>query len=532
MNTYYTLIYLIQEWKRSLPGTYFMEALSSRKNTLALYFEPASDSGNNQPAVLLVSVDPRRTAAFIDRYREPRRANTAVFFSELSGKKLNNIELADGDRYIRFVFDEGKEVVLLLYSSKANIIFAENGMVKEAFKREQELVGLPVPKPSPAQSMDLTEGKPDRILFARQPLLPRTVVRHWMKIHDKSQLSAAQLKSEADKLDELLRSGAWPHVSPEYGFSLLNPRELGNTESVAMESVNQAVAKAFFVNVRQQDFSTRKNNLETRFSRALDKVFRSLNELQGLDKTLEKAAYWEEAGHLLMANPKLVPDGDNVVLDDFYNPGKQRTVPVNQTLNMVKNAQEYYEKARAARQRHAASAERISRLERKQDKIQAFYDELKQIHYPAELDKWIKRHEEDLRLFGLSREEGPQNSHPYRKVMISGYEVRIGKNATSNDELLRISHKEDIWLHARGVSGSHVIIVMDKKTGMPPKPVVEQAAAYAAFFSKGKGSSLHPVIFTKRKYVRKPKGAAPGAVKIDREQVVLVPPVEPGFSEE
>ncbi|KPQ00629.1 MAG: putative RNA-binding protein homologous to eukaryotic snRNP [Bacteroidetes bacterium HLUCCA01] len=531
MNTFYTLIYLIQEWKRSLQGTYFVEALSSRKNTLVLYFQSATDPGN-EPVPLMVSVDPRRTAAFIDRYREPRRANTAVFFSALSGAKLIDVKLAEADRYIRFVFEGDSELILMLYSSKANVIFSDTGTVREAFKREQELAGLPVPPPSPAQSKDVSEGKPDRIMFARQPLLPRTVVRHWMKIHEKEQLTAEQLRGEADKLDKILRSGANPHVSPAYGFSTLSPLELGNPEVPVLESVNQSVAKAFYTQVRQQDFSVRKSNLETRFTKTLDKINRSLSELQGLDKTLEKAAYWEEVGHLLMANPQVLPDGDTVELDDFYNPGSRRTVPVDRTLSMVKNAQEYYDKARAARQRHGASTQRIGRLEQKISKIEALNDELRQIHYPAELDKWIKRREEDLRHFGLNRDMGPQSSLPYKKAYLSGYEIRIGKNASSNDELLRISHKEDIWLHARGVSGSHVIIVMDKKTGMPPKPVVEQAASYAAFFSKGKGSSLHPVIFTKRKYVRKPKGGAPGAVNVDKEQVVLVAPGDPGVSEE
>ena len=96
-----------------------------------------------------------------------------------------------------------------------------------------------------------------------------------------------------------------------------------------------------------------------------------------------------------------------------------------------------------------------------------------------------------------------------------------------NDELLKLSHKEDLWLHARGVPGSHVIIQMNRKNDFPPTNIIEKAAEIAAFYSKAKGSSLVPVIFTKRKYVRKGKGLPPGAVFVDKEDVVLVKPTEP-----
>ena len=59
---------------------------------------------------------------------------------------------------------------------------------------------------------------------------------------------------------------------------------------------------------------------------------------------------------------------------------------------------------------------------------------------------------------------------------------------------------------------------------MIPRPVLEKAAALAAWNSKGKTESLCPVIYTERKYVRKPKGAAPGQVVVDKEQVIMVKP--------
>jgi predicted ribosome quality control (RQC) complex YloA/Tae2 family protein len=105
------------------------------------------------------------------------------------------------------------------------------------------------------------------------------------------------------------------------------------------------------------------------------------------------------------------------------------------------------------------------------------------------------------------------------------YEVWVGRNAKQNDALtFRHARKYDLWMHARGVAGSHVVLRLPNRDARPGKPILEQAAAIAAYFSKAQGSSLVPVIVTPRKYVRKPKGAATGAVAVEREDVLLVEP--------
>jgi predicted ribosome quality control (RQC) complex YloA/Tae2 family protein len=81
-----------------------------------------------------------------------------------------------------------------------------------------------------------------------------------------------------------------------------------------------------------------------------------------------------------------------------------------------------------------------------------------------------------------------------------------------------------LWLHAKDVSGSHVIIKYQAGKNFP-EPVIERAAGLAAFFSKLRTDSLCPVIVTPKKYVRKPKGLPEGAVVVDREKVLMVVPI-------
>ncbi|MDX1548798.1 MAG: NFACT RNA binding domain-containing protein [Rhodothermales bacterium] len=118
---------------------------------------------------------------------------------------------------------------------------------------------------------------------------------------------------------------------------------------------------------------------------------------------------------------------------------------------------------------------------------------------------------------------------PFRRFDLGGgYEVWVGRNARQNDALtFRHARKHDLWMHARGVPGSHAVLRLPNRDAEPPPPLLHRAAAIAAYFSKAQGSSLVPVMVAPRKHVRKPKGAAPGAVVVEREAVVLVEPALP-----
>ncbi|MFN4993514.1 MAG: NFACT RNA binding domain-containing protein, partial [Bacteroidota bacterium] len=112
---------------------------------------------------------------------------------------------------------------------------------------------------------------------------------------------------------------------------------------------------------------------------------------------------------------------------------------------------------------------------------------------------------------------------PFKVFVKDGFTIWVGKNAANNDLLtIRYAHKNDLWLHAKDVSGSHVVIKQQSQTF--PIAVITYAAQLAAYYSKLKGSTLVPVSYTLKKYVRKPKGMEPGQVIVDREEVILVEP--------
>lgn len=108
---------------------------------------------------------------------------------------------------------------------------------------------------------------------------------------------------------------------------------------------------------------------------------------------------------------------------------------------------------------------------------------------------------------------------PYRAFRGHGArEIRVGRSARDNDALtLRHARPFDLWLHVRGRRGSHVVVPLARTEDCPPE-LLADAATLAAHFSEARGEEQVEVTYTRRKHVRKPRGFAPGAVRVDRER--------------
>ena len=114
---------------------------------------------------------------------------------------------------------------------------------------------------------------------------------------------------------------------------------------------------------------------------------------------------------------------------------------------------------------------------------------------------------------------------PYKSYRSSGgIEILVGRGARSNDELTYdIAKPDDVWLHARDVTGAHVVLRWSQD-GPPPKRDLQEAAALAAWHSRARGSTIVPVDWTRRRYVRRARGGSPGRALVDRAQTVMARP--------
>lgn len=110
---------------------------------------------------------------------------------------------------------------------------------------------------------------------------------------------------------------------------------------------------------------------------------------------------------------------------------------------------------------------------------------------------------------------------------MGGWDIYYGENATSNDYMTtRWSKPADLWLHARAITGAHVVIRGVGDLAHLPPEVLRYAAQLAAAHSDAKHSSYVPVDYTFRRYVRKPRGSGPGRVLYTHEKTLDVDPKE------
>jgi len=128
-----------------------------------------------------------------------------------------------------------------------------------------------------------------------------------------------------------------------------------------------------------------------------------------------------------------------------------------------------------------------------------------------------------------ARQAAEAAPRPFRRFRLQGkWEVWVGRDSKENDQLThRDSHPRDIWLHAQGVPGSHVILRTEGHPDLVPRAILAQAAAIAALHSRARHSSLVPVIWTERRYVRKPRKALPGTAVCLQERSLFVAPEIP-----
>ena len=220
-----------------------------------------------------------------------------------------------------------------------------------------------------------------------------------------------------------------------------------------------------------------------------------------------------------MANLHRLRTGDvQLEADSFFEPGRVVTIKLDPLRSPQDNAGTYYRKAK---NRNAEIIRLRDALEEKVAASSSLTERIDQVRSAVTVTalEQLQDGKPGRRVTGVNEER-----LPYSEFEFMGYKILVGKNAQDNDVLtLRHAAKNDLWLHARDCPGSHVIVRCKPGSNFP-KPVIERAAALAAWHSKRKGETLCPVSYTERKFIRKRKGDPPGAVIMERETVIMAVP--------
>ncbi|MBN1484391.1 MAG: NFACT family protein [Chloroflexia bacterium] len=188
----------------------------------------------------------------------------------------------------------------------------------------------------------------------------------------------------------------------------------------------------------------------------------------------------------------------------------------------LENAQSYFSAYRKAKLALGTVPARIQQVRQQL----AWLDELDLLLEQAESHDEIAALAADLDEAGLlGQEKVPRRKKalPLRVFTTEdGFRLLAGRNARQNDRLLQQARPHDLWFHAQGRPGTHVIVVTE---GRPvPAKTIEQAAALAAYYSRGRDEGRIAVVYTECRHVRRIPGAQPGQVRYEHERTVYIVP--------
>ena len=170
--------------------------------------------------------------------------------------------------------------------------------------------------------------------------------------------------------------------------------------------------------------------------------------------------------------------------------------------------------------------EQIASAETELDYLESVLEELGR----AETEKDLSAIRRELIQGGYLREQGGRKkmkqpeAAPMEFHSSTGVRILCGRNNLQNDQLTKNAFRGDTWLHIQKLHGSHVII--QAQGAEPDETTLAEAAAIAAWYSKGRGGSKLPVDYTKVRYVKKQPGAKPGMVLYTDYKTILVSPTE------
>jgi predicted ribosome quality control (RQC) complex YloA/Tae2 family protein len=282
-----------------------------------------------------------------------------------------------------------------------------------------------------------------------------------------------------------------------------------------------AAAEAFFDElIAGQKFNDAKRTLVRNLAGKLSSAQRKVAAIEADLARGEDADYFTTCGNLLMAQLNAVPNNaGSVKLPNLFGEG-ELDIALDPKLSPVKNAEAYFRKARKARAGVAMLTERLAAAEIEAD---ALRDRL-EVAEAAEDISDIAHLAGEKEPTGKKRGKAAAPMFPSFRSS-DGFEVFYAKNAKANDLLtFKFAQSMDLWLHAQGYHGAHVIVRNPERRPDIPLQTILEAAQMAAFFSGAKKDSAVAVDYTFRKYVRKPKDPVPGQAMFTNNKTVFVEP--------
>lgn len=535
IRDFYTLIKLKNEFQK-LIGMKIIEVYSQEKDVFIISL---FDGASEYPLVL--SVMPNNSAIYINKNFARAKSNVLDKFKDILGDVLQKVEIVENDRILKFEFINHNLYFCAFGGNNANLFISSKKTdkikytAKQADRYVNEKVDFEI-----KENIDFLEYDKQATIFEALTKSNLRLNRYYAdEFLSEIKISTDELLRNLDikkiytealnfTLDLVKHSNCYIfyNANNELFFSLipLKKYELYKEST----SLNEAIKNVYVARIIETKRAKILKEVLPKLERDEKKLIATINISENFDDVLERADKYRNYAEILMAQTNLKSkSGNKILLKNWV--GEDVEIKLDPKNNLLENAQNYFKKSRKALEDAEIKQKRLPILKEKLNEIQSAICEVKNAKTLKELEN-IQKKLESKSLIIMQDKERPIETK-FRKFQLGeGYVLYVGKNATNNDDLtMRFAKPNDIWLHARGSSGSHCVIKSEsgKKDEKVPKSILKAAAEIAAFYSGAKNAKYTPVCYTQKKYVHKPKGANVGAVTLQREDIIMVEPRQP-----
>ncbi len=304
-----------------------------------------------------------------------------------------------------------------------------------------------------------------------------------------------------------------PWEAARFPFAPVDPAELDS----AGEGLQRAALGAAL--------EGRRRTLLKRLGRALRRAERKVRAIEGDARRIEEVPHLRREGGLILGNLHALGARDRLLrcMDWELDPPAEVEIAIDGALGAKGHAERLFHRARRLERGASVAAKRAQMAQREVEALRSLRAEAESAEDEPALDDAIA--EAESLGIAASAGGGPRRQQqaarlPFRRfVSAEGRAILVGRGAADNDTLtLRHSKPGYHWLHARGRTGAHVIVPLQKGESVPSELLID-AATLAAHFSDARGEPLVEVQHTARRHVHKRRGSAPGAVVVEREKV-------------
>jgi len=461
--------------------------------------------------------------------------------------RILDIRIRSGDAHFLLVAElMGKHSNLILVAEDGAILDSAKRITHKASRFREVLPGIAyVPPPQP-------EGKEDPFKVSTDSLNgPRTAVEIQTRFAGFSPFLAAEIAARAadtfqkawEEIFVAASAGNWSPVSilseqgdpaGAYPFASVQiPSELQQRE----ESLSASLDRYYGFAIPRAALDSAIHSLESAVAKAIkakesrrESIRRSLAESG-------RAEEYKKCGEILLANLRLIePQAESVMVTDYYGEEpEERAILLDPRKSPQENAESYFRRYRKSRDGAKIHREQLVHMDSVLKSLVSARESISGISMIEDANR-IRRELLSEGVIAHEQEEPrddkkPRGSRDFggKRIRVfntpEGWDIYLGENSEANDHLtLRVASPSDIWLHVRGSTSAHVVIRTGNNPAGVPQAVLQRAAILAAQHSGAKHSSMVPVDYTLKRYVRRPRGTPSGSVTYQNEKTLHVSP--------